>query len=152
MRKTVAIIAAGIFTITVACRAESPPGNFGAGFILEDPWGGTIKYWLTDNIALDAALGFGATHHSGLHAHVSGSYNAHNLFPFPKGELSLMWGGGLYAEVWGDFDFGMRLESGVEWFMPWKPVGVFAEIAPTFKIYNNFKFEFEGAGGARWYF
>jgi hypothetical protein len=129
-------------------------GLFGAGPITgNDPWiGGTIKYWFSDKVAIDASVGA----LWGLHMMSNITYN-HIFFPFPKGEMALTFGGGLFMKVFNGFDMGMQGETGVEWFMPWAPVGVFADYCPTFSFFDNdddniFFYPGNFIIGARYYF
>ena len=106
-------------------QASPEGGSFALGGILGDhPWGGgTVKYWFTDALAVDGSVGY----RWGLHLQASFTHNK-EYFDFPKGDMMLSFGGGLWTEIGFGFQMGLQGKVGAEWFMPWAPWGVFVII------------------------
>jgi len=135
-------------------QASPEGGSFALGGIFGDhPWGGgTVKYWFTDALAIDGSVGY----RWGLHLQANFTHNK-KYFDFPKGDMMLGFGGGMWTEIgFGlyDFQIGIQGKVGAEWFMPWAPWGVFVNYLPVI----NFRHFYVGdlfytwVAGARFYF
>ena len=53
-------------TPTVSTSSESQSGRFGAGIIIGEPTGASLKYWLNDTMAVDGAFGWSFHDDSGF--------------------------------------------------------------------------------------
>lgn len=72
-------------------------GHMGAGIILGEPIGGSVKYWLNNSMAIDGALGWSSGDHSEVYLHSDFLYHEFHLFPVSSGRLPLYLGGGVLA-------------------------------------------------------
>lgn len=148
----VAVTVSTIFALDEGKQAEPGAGKFALGGIAGDhPYiGGSVKYWFTDVLAIDGAVGF----KSNLHMQANLTFNK-KYFDFPKGDMLITIGGGLFTGFPVDFDFGIQAEGGVEWFMPWAPWGVFADYIPAINFFPDYDWvvqPFNFVVGARYYF
>jgi hypothetical protein len=65
----VAIVAVGLLTSSGRSQAQSDGRGFGLGLIIGDPTGVTMKGFLTQDTAIDGAVGFGLLGGEDLHVH-----------------------------------------------------------------------------------
>ncbi|HEU0038897.1 MAG TPA: hypothetical protein VFR76_06460, partial [Verrucomicrobiae bacterium] len=63
--------------------------RFGAGLILGEPTGASLKYWLNDTMALDGAIGWSFHRETDLHLHSDVLWHKFDLFSVPEGRLPL---------------------------------------------------------------
>ena len=142
------------FSLFAQEQAEPAKGSFAFGGVTGGhPWvGATVKYWLTDKMALDGSFGFAGDLDLQANFTVNKKY-----FDFPKGDMQVVLGGGIWMDFPVDFDLGIQGVGGVEWFLPQAPWGVFAQYCPAFNFFfangNTWVFEpFFFSVGARYYF
>lgn len=125
--------------------------QLGAGFIVGEPTGISLKYWNNDNNAFDAGLSWSVTNEF-LHIHADYLMHNYGLFDIEKGSLPLYYGIGgriLFAD---DPDIGARIPVGLNYLMEDDPIGFFIEIVPTLDLLPDVEFEVSGGIGARYYF
>lgn len=130
-------------------------GKLGAGLIVGEPTGGTIKYWFNDTLAIDGAVGWSA--HDNTDLYVSSDVLWHNfdVFPVSKGRLPLYFGvGGLmrFRDNNKDNQVGVRGPVGVSYMFDNLPLDVFAEIGPAIDLTPDVKGEVTGGVGIRYWF
>jgi len=76
--------------------ADNYAGTLGAGLIVGEPTGGSIKYWFNDTLAIDGAVGWSTHNHTDLYVHSDVLWHNFDVFPVSKGRLPLYFGvGGL---------------------------------------------------------
>jgi hypothetical protein len=79
-----------------AYSANDYSGKLGAGIIIGEPTGASLKYWLNDTMALDGAVGWSYRRHSDLYLHSDILWHDFDLIPVSQGQLPLYFGvGGL---------------------------------------------------------
>lgn len=157
-----------IVLILCGMHARAQQSGFGAGIMLGDPTGVSVKYWLNADRALDGGLAWGVWHGSYFHLH--GDYLFHNstLITVSKGKLPLYYGPGLRLRSWsGDqywdngkrhdydgsrVDIGVRFPVGLAYLFDGAPVDIFLEVAPTLDLTPSTGFEVDGGIGARYWF
>lgn len=133
-------------------------GRFGAGIILGEPTGASLKYWLNDRLAIDGAIG--ASFHddgdddSSLYLHGDLLYHNFDLIPVSKGRLPVYIGGGALVRFRDDEDnqVGVRIPVGLSYMFDNAPVDIFAEIAPTIDVAPDVRGEITGGIGIRFWF
>ena len=124
-------------------------GDFGAGVIVGNPTGGTVKYWLSDAHALDAGLGV-STHFA---AYADYLWHAWTILPQPaQGKLGLYFGAGGQVRTFHDPEFGVRAVVGAAYWLPRAPVEIFVEAVPVFRLSPETSVGLDGGLGARYYF
>src|SRR5258706_11060011 len=79
-------------TSTVTTSHSEP--RFGAGVILGEPTGASLKYWLNDTMAIDGAIGASFYHETDLGIHGDILWHNFDLLPVPRGKLPVYFGVG----------------------------------------------------------
>ncbi len=115
------------------------------------PIGGSLKYWTSKTQAIDAGIGF-----SGDIA-IHGDYLWHgwDVFPQPReGKLAAYVGLGLRMRNRDrdEADFGFRTPLGLEYWLAGRPLAVFVELVPVFRLNSDTALDLDGSIGMRWYF
>jgi hypothetical protein len=135
--------------------AEKGSGDQGYGIMLGNPSGLSAKFWFSNQIAIDGALG---VDRGELDAHVTFLYHDHSLLqqwniPEPTNtDMSLYVGAGprfLFAD---NDEFGIRFPVGVTFFPRSTPWEFFAELAPVLRLTPDTGFNGDFGIGARYYF
>ena len=129
--------------------------KLGAGIILGEPTGGSVKYWLNRTMAVDGALGWSSHDHSQFYVHGDLLWHKFNVFPIKKGRLPLYFGvGGLvrFRDEHHDNQVGIRVPVGVDYMFENSPVDVFAEVAPAIDVTPDARGEVTGGVGVRFWF
>lgn len=125
--------------------------QLGAGVIVGEPTGISLKYWNNDSNAFDAGISWSITNEF-LHLHADYLMHKYGLFDIEKGNLPLYYGLGgrmLFAD---DPDIGVRIPVGLNYLMENDPIGFFIEIAPTLDLIPDVEFDMGGGIGVRYYF
>ncbi len=127
---------------------------FGAGVILGEPTGVTVKYWVSDTTAFDAALGWSFEGRTSFHLHGSYLFHDFEMVEVAKGSLPLYFGvGGRLKARSGKSDrLGVRVPFGVAYHFEDVPVEAFAEIVPIIDVVPSSRASLNAAIGARFYF
>jgi hypothetical protein len=130
-------------------------GRFGAGVIIGEPIGASLKYFVNDTMAIDGALGVSLHEHSGLYLHGDVLWHNFDLVPVSQGKLPLYLGvGGLLRLRNSNYDdqFGIRVPVGVSYLFDNAPVDIFAEIGPALDLTPSVRGEVTGGVGIRFWF
>lgn len=128
--------------------------RFGAGLMLGEPTGASLKYWLTERGALDAGLGWSFHDDSDFHLHADYLHHLFDLIPVDAGRLPVYFGGGLRVKFRDNRDdlFGFRAVAGLSYLFENRPIDVFLEAGPVLDVAPNTKLRFTAAIGARYWF
>jgi hypothetical protein len=158
-------IAAALFPSTCAMAQSS---GFGAGLILGEPTGISLKGWISEDRAIDGAVAWSL--HSGSYISLHADYLFHNmdLIKINKGRLPLYYGPGLRLRSWtgdrywdrggwhhydgGRAGLGIRFPVGLDYLPEKTPVDVFLEIVPALDLVPETDFDITGAIGVRYWF
>jgi len=130
-------------------------GKLGAGIIIGEPTGGSVKYWLNDTLALDGAVGWSLHDHSDLYVHSDVLWHDFYLIPVPQGRLPLYFGvGGLarFRDNHYDNEVGVRVPVGLSYMFDNAPVDIFVEVAPAVDVAPDIRTELTGGIGIRYWF
>jgi hypothetical protein len=133
------------------------PHRFGAGIILGEPTGASLKYWLNDTLAIDGAVGASFNdddHDSNFYLHSDLLIHNFDLIPVPQGRLPIYFGAGALVRFRDDEDnqVGIRIPVGVSYLFDNAPIDVFAEIAPAIDVAPDVRGEITGGIGIRFWF
>jgi len=132
--------------------------RFGAGIILGEPTGFSLKYWLNDRMAVDGALGASFQHsdedESSFYMHGDVLWHNFDLLPVPSGRLPVYFGVGGLLRVRDDQDneVGIRVPVGLSYMFENAPIDVFVEIGPALDLAPNVRGEVTGGIGVRFWF
>jgi hypothetical protein len=158
------IAVAVVALLSVAGRAqESTPTalesvdidrRFGAGLIVGEPTGISLKYFLSEKTAIDGAIGWGFHHETDLHLHSDFLWHIHDIASVPEGQLSLYFGAGARVKFRdnGEDRLGLRVPVGVSYLLENVPVDVFLEVAPILDFTPSVRGGFTAGIGARFWF
>ncbi|HXJ58268.1 MAG TPA: hypothetical protein VNU68_16555 [Verrucomicrobiae bacterium] len=133
--------------------AEEPEHRFGAGLIVGEPTGASLKYFFNDKFAVDGLLGQSFQHDNDFYIHSDVLYHI-DLFKLDEGRLPIFFGVGLR----GRFDdgredsAGVRVPVGVSYMFDRIPVDVFFEVAPIFDFTPKSRTDYSVGVGARYWF
>lgn len=144
------VLGLGSVSLATAQDAAGPArGMLGGGVILGNPAGLTGKLWLDSSRAIDAGVGF-----SGDAAfYMDFLWHAWDLFPQPKtGRLGAYAGVGPRLETRRDAKFGVRTMAGLAYWLPKRPIELFVEAGPVWRVAPDTGVEADGGLGVRFYF
>ena len=129
-------------------------GSFGLGPLIGEPTGLGVKYWLSDQTAIDGGAGWAFEDPDGFQLHGDFLYHVLNLIPVNQGQLPLYIGvGGRVKFVeHGDNHAGLRFPIGVSYLFPNSPLEAFAEVAPVLDFAPDVQLQWNGGIGLRYYF
>ena len=141
-------------TSTTSISEGYSSGRFGAGLMLGEPTGATLKYWFNETMAIDGGIGWSFESDTDLHIHSDFLWHKFNVFPVSEGQLPLYFGVGARVKFRDDDSerFGIRAPVGVAYIFPDKPVDVFVEVAPVLDVAPSTRLGIMGAIGARYWF
>ena len=133
---------------------EGHATRFGAGLMVGEPTGASLKYFFTDKFALDGGVGWSFHRETDLHLHGDALWHVHDLFDTKEGQLSLYFGAGARVKFRENAEdrFGLRIPLGVSYKFDRAPVDVFVEVAPIIDFTPSTDGSFSVAVGARYWF
>jgi hypothetical protein len=150
MRTTLLLLAAmASFVSTLAAQEH----RFGAGLMLGEPTGPSLKYFLNENNAIDAGIGWSFANNDDLHIH--SDYLWHNydwLRDVADGRLPVYYGVGGRVKFGSDTRVGVRGPIGISYMLEDIPVEVFGEVGPVLDFTPGLRLGFTAAIGARFWF
>jgi hypothetical protein len=129
--------------------------KLGAGILIGEPTGASLKYWLSRTMAIDGAAGWSTHDHSDFYVHSDFLWHNFDVFPVKQGRLPLYIGvGGLvrFRNDHQDDQVGIRVPVGVSYMFENAPVDVFAEVAPAIDVTPDARGEVTGGVGVRFWF
>jgi len=127
--------------------------RFGAGLILGEPTGVSLKYWFDDTWAIDGAITSSFHRDTALQVHSDILWHAFDLFNVSRGRLPLYLGLGARVKFPdGDDQFGIRAPIGVSYMFDNAPVDIFVEMAPILDLAPSVRGDFNVATGVRFWF
>ncbi|HKL19919.1 MAG TPA: hypothetical protein VJ905_13170 [Halalkalibaculum sp.] len=142
--------------LTFSQISYAQQSGVGLGAILNGPTGISVKVWLSEDLAVDGALGLQLSENfQSVYIHSDILYHNDSLneeLDLNNSSLRSYYGAGLRV-VFQDFNdiVGLRFPVGLTYSLTNAPLGTFFELAPTFDIEPNFQFSFAGAIGLRYY-
>jgi hypothetical protein len=132
--------------------------RFGAGIILGEPTGAALKYWLSDRLAIDGAIGASynddGDQDASFYLHSDVLWHEFDLLPVSKGRLPVYIGAGVLVRFRDNEDnqVGVRIPVGLSYMFDNAPVDIFAEIAPAIDVTPSVRGEVTGGIGIRLWF
>ena len=142
-------------TMTTMPSSSGMAGRFGAGVTLGEPIGASLKYFFTDDLAIDGAIGWSLHDHTDFYLHSDLLLHNFDLIPVSQGKMPLYFGaGGLlrFRNSGLDDQFGISVPVGVSYFFDSAPVEVFAEVGPALELTPSLRGEVTGGVGVRFWF
>jgi hypothetical protein len=154
-----------ICVIAMSVTYAQAKEGLGLGIIIGEPTGLSLKKWIDDKQAIDAAAAWSFSENDSFQFHAD--YLVHNFSllkyaNIKKGRLPLYFGiGGRIKfkdenEGKGRNDddtlVGIRVPLGISYLFAGAPVDLFGEIVPVLDIVPDTEFDLNAAIGARFYF
>jgi len=139
-----------IFTFTICANSQSD--GFGAGIMVGEPTGISLKSWLSHSTAWDAGVAWQLRRKGRFHFHIDYLLHKFGVFNVRKGELPLYFGVGGRLVASDDPNLGIRGVVGVDYMFEKVPVDIFLEIVPVLELLPGTELDLNGALGARYFF
>ncbi len=154
----------GSFLVLSACAQRS---GFGAGLILGDPTGISVKGWIAGDRAIDGALAWDFSGEGAFRIHGDYLFHKYDLITVGKGALPLYYGPGLRMRFWsdgehyhngewhdedGNMDLAVRFPVGLAYQFDGAPVDCFVELVPALGLIPSTYFDLDFGIGARYWF
>lgn len=127
--------------------------RFGAGLMVGEPTGLSLKYWLNQDFAIDGGVAQSFHRDNGLQLHSDVLWHKFGLFESSHGRCAPYIGVGVRGKFEsGDDAFGFRLPIGIAYMLDQHPIDVFFEVAPILDVTPSVRGSFNIAAGARFWF
>jgi hypothetical protein len=129
-------------------------GRFGAGLILGEPTGVSLKYFFNETMAIDGAVGWSFQNETDFYLHSDFLWHKFDLVSVPDGRLLFYLGVGGWVKFRDDEDngIGIRVPIGASYIFDKLPLDVFAEVGPVLELAPSTRGGFTLGVGARWWF
>lgn len=134
---------------------EDYVGKLGAGIIIGEPTGLSVKYFLNDTLAIDGAAGWSFDDHTEFYLHSDLLLHKFDLINVSKGRLPVYIGAGVLARFRDDEhdnEVGLRVPVGISYMFDGLPVDIFAELSPGIDLSPSTRIDFTGGVGIRYWF
>jgi hypothetical protein len=150
-RSLLAFLFCGLLLVA-AETTHAQNSGLGVGAVINNPTGLSAKYWINDNIAVDAAFTFSlADNFSEVYLHSDVLKHTDTI---DSEALQLYYGMGLrllWSDLYNDVNAGLRWPLGTEYSFADTNVKSFIELTPTLDFSPDARFFFGGAVGIRLY-
>lgn len=156
MKYKIAII---VLLLSVSSANARKQDNFGLGFILGEPTGLSLKYWLDEERAVDGAAAWSYSENDSFQLH--GDYLIHNYEWLNNDNLPVYYGIGARLKLkdndgrgrnQDDAIFGIRIPVGVTYLFDNAPLDLFFELVPVLDLAPDVELDINAAVGMRYYF
>ncbi len=151
--KTIGVLLLLLFSVSSSLRAGDIRGSiFGVGMVFGDPTGITVKSWLDNYTAIDAAASWD-TEKDSVTAQLG--LLIHDFEPFYGGDATLLiyYGVGtrFKSESGKESRVGVRGVAGLAWLFERSPFELFIEIGPLMNVVPKTEPDITGGIGIRFY-
>ncbi len=129
--------------------------NVGLGFILGEPTGIDMKFWLAQEQALEFGAAWSLSGNNEFHFQGDYLFHRFGLIKIDTGdEFPLFFGvgGRIILVDHADDTVGIRFPVGLDYIFRDYPFDIFGEIVPILDVAPDTDFDLEGAIGARFWF
>lgn len=130
-------------------------GDVGLGIIAGEPTGLSLKTWLGDTNALDAASGWSLGENEWLYLHVDYLHHRYDLH-VPELDRGVPYyfgiGGRVLLRDGHESRLGVRIPLGLDYVFDDSRFDVFIEVAPIVNLIPSTGFDLSGGIGARFWF
>jgi hypothetical protein len=156
MKKTTIIALLALLAAAAAgpAAAQSNQEGLGAGILLGEPSGLSLKLWTSPYTAWAGGFAYSLRENSDLHAHLD--YLWHKVRPLgpdePRTPLYYGIGGRWRANDDGDDTLGIRIPWGLEYLFANSRFDVFVEVVPIVDVAPELDFGVNVGAGARYFF
>src|SRR5262245_13230596 len=81
-------------TVTTASPGSTQGGRLGLGMMFGEPTGASVKYFFSDQFAIDGGAGWSFHRETDFQVHSDALWHVHDLFDSNEGQFSLYFGAG----------------------------------------------------------
>jgi hypothetical protein len=133
---------------------SSQPRRIGAGIVVGQPTGPTVKYWLNDTMALDGTVGWSLRDDDNIYLNADVLWHNFDLLPVSRGRAAVYVGVGPSIEFRREEDnrVGVRAPVGISYTFENKPLDAFVEVAPILDVAPGLHGDFNVGIGVRYWF
>lgn len=154
MRYTTAIAAILLAVLSANTYAKQ---DLGLGVIVGEPTGLSLKYWLDEDRAIDAAAAWSFSGHDSFQLHADYLFHRFDIFETGEvtGKMPLYYGLGARVkdkDKDDDTAFGLRIPLGITYLFADAPFDLFAELVPIVNLAPDVDVDINAAIGFRFYF
>jgi len=154
MRYTIAIAAILLAGLSANTYAKQ---DLGLGVIVGEPTGLSLKYWLDEDRAIDAAAAWSFSGHDSFQLHADYLFHRFDIFETGEvtGKMPLYYGLGARVKDKDKDDdtvFGLRIPLGITYLFADAPFDLFAELVPIVDLAPDVDVDINAAIGFRFYF
>ena len=145
MKKIYILIAVSFFCSSF-CFADY---KYELGFIAGEPTGISVKQYLENNEAVDAAAAWSFSQKKSLSLHADYLWFREDAVKIGKSSLPLYYGIGARLKLEDESPLVARFPLGLQYFFKKEPLTIFAEIAPVLDLFSGLKLGMNAALGFR---
>lgn len=151
MRRIATVVFLAATFAALQGNVRSQERGFGAGIMIGEPTGFTMKNWLTATTAFDAGLAWSFVHDASVHLHADYLWHDFHAIESPD-RIPIFYGIGGRVKAGRDARLGVRGVVGVSYLFRNAPLDAFFELAPIVDITPETSFSLNAALGMRYYF
>ena len=154
MKRTTLLFATLLVLLLVSFRASGQEKGFGAGIIIGEPTGFSLKGWLSETNALDAGIAWSFASPSSFHLHADYLWHSFHVFKTTE-TIPLYYGVGGRIKTGDGHDdtrVGVRVVVGLDYIFRNAPVDIFIEVAPILDFAPKTELNGNGGIGVRLWF
>ena len=152
MKRFLSLAAFSLFAILGVSRAEAAGGPTGVGVIVGDPTGISLKHWLTEGTAIDAAFAWSLDESDAFGIHADYLRHVPGLVKIASAEFPLHYGIGGLLVLADSSAFAFRAPVGLSYRFQAEPIDIFAELAGVLLVAPSTDFDIHVGVGARYFF
>ncbi|HXV14249.1 MAG TPA: hypothetical protein VEC56_08575 [Candidatus Krumholzibacteria bacterium] len=156
IRKLLFVVLAAVLAVSAVAPASAQEKRVGLGFIVGEPTGIDLKFFLNNTNALEFALAWSLSDENDLHLQGDYLWHRFDVIDLNNGDdMPLFFGIGgrvIFREDPIDDHVGIRFPVGLNYIFADYPFDIFAEIVPILDVAPDTDFDLEGAIGARFWF
>lgn len=144
----------GVILLTILSANVYGRGDLGVGLIVGEPTGLSVKYWLSDDEAVDAGAGWSFSGHDSFHLHADYLVHRFEIIDTDEdaGRAPLYYGIGARIKDKRDGTaLGARVPLGISYMFADTPFDLFAEIVPILDLAPDVDLDINVAIGFRFY-
>ncbi len=140
------------FMLATAMAKEPTFHRFGAGIIIGEPTGISLKYWQSPGQALAAAAAWSFQGKAAVHFHADYLFHRDVTRDVRQGRLASYFGMGLRTKFREGMLLGIRIPLGINYQFPTAPLEFFIEFVPIMELIPATELNINGGFGLRYYF
>ena len=148
MKKTILISI--VIVATAGLFAQN--SGLGAGIIVGEPTGISLKFWTGESSAFDGAIAWSFGKEDALHLHADMLFHNPDLIAVTQGSLPVYYGLGVRIKLEDKSKVGVRIPVGIAYQFVEAPFDIFLEIVPLLELVPATDFGLNSAIGVRYFF